>query len=195
MAIHGGYLEEMTDWVARSAAELSGGSFYAVIQPEQEQWHVPSHLIGRHASTTLSAFVEHVDVVVSLHGFGRPELWRSLLLGGRNRAVAELAALELIPRLGHYEVLTDLAAIPKPLRGQHRENPVNLPRFGGVQIELPPRVRGRSPIFWGPLERGTIVPHLEALVEGLAAFAHRWPKEASGIREPGGSWPNRRRNG
>ena len=194
MAIHGGHLEEMTDWVAREAAERSGASYYAVVQPPEDQWHIPSHLIGRDPSPRLETFLEHVEVVVSLHGFGRPELWRSLLLGGRNRQVAEMVAIELIPRLRHYEIITELKGIPKALRGQHRLNPVNLPRMGGVQIELPPRVRGRSPIFWGQLEPGTIVPHLEALVEGLAAFAQRWSLGDARLKAPDASLSSRRQS-
>jgi phage replication-related protein YjqB (UPF0714/DUF867 family) len=35
------------------------------------------------------------------------------------------------------DVIDDLEAIPTPLRGVHRNNPVNLPADGGVQLELP----------------------------------------------------------
>ncbi|MCP3938002.1 MAG: hypothetical protein GY708_21855 [Actinomycetia bacterium] len=194
-AFHGGHLEEMTDHVAREAAQLSGASYYGVIQPPNDQWHIPSHRIGPDQSQALEEFLDHVDIVISLHGFGRPDLWRTLLLGGRNRDLAARVAMELIPRLPHYEVMADLATIPKPLRGLHHKNPVNRPRHAGVQIELPPRVRGRSPIFWGPLEPGTIVPHLNALVEGLAAIASRWPADLSSVRAPDAQYSNENPSG
>jgi phage replication-related protein YjqB (UPF0714/DUF867 family) len=37
--------------------------------------------------------------------------------------------------------IDDVERIPPHLRGVHRANPVNRVRGGGVQIELPPRVR------------------------------------------------------
>ena len=40
-----------------------------------------------------------------------------------------------------YRWIDDLERIPSHLRGVHRDNPVNRARDGGVQIELPPRVR------------------------------------------------------
>ncbi len=176
MAFHGGRLEEVTDDVARVAAERSGAWLYAVTQPEKDQWHIPSHRVTPDQSPCLSRFMDHVDIVVSLHGYGRVGLWRSLLLGGQNRELAEHVAIELIPRLGHYEIVTNISDIPKPLRGLHDSNPVNAVRDGGVQIELPPRVRGRSPLFWGPKPRSQWVPHLEALTEGLVAAAVSWPE-------------------
>ena len=49
------------------------------------------------------------------------------------------------PALPDYDVVLDLEAIPRELRGLHPDNPVNIPRLGGVQLELPPRVRGLGP--------------------------------------------------
>ena len=175
MAFHGGRLEEMTDDVARAAAERSGASLYAVVQPEQDQWHIPSHRVTAEQSPALGAFMEHVDVVISLHGFGRVGFWRTLLVGGQNRELAEHVAIELIPRLHHYEIITDVESIPTQLRGLHDKNPVNVVRDGGVQIELPPRVRGRSPLFWGIRPKSLWVPHLESLIDGLVAAAQTWP--------------------
>lgn len=174
MAFHGGYLEEVTDDVARTAAKRSGASVYAVIQPDDEQWHIPSHLVTRDQSPALAMFMDHVDVIVAIHGYGRQQMWRSVLLGGQNRRLAEHLAIELIPRLHHYEIVTDLNIIPQELRGLNPTNPVNQSTGGGVQIELPPRVRGRSPLFWGVRPNSTRVPHLEALIDGLAAAAVSW---------------------
>ena len=72
----------------------------------------------------------------------------SLLLGGRNRTFAEHVGTALRRTLPAYDIRTDLDTIPSALRGQHAENPVNLPTQAGVQIELPPRVRGSSPLWW-----------------------------------------------
>ena len=40
-----------------------------------------------------------------------------------------------------YRWIGELDAIPRHLRGVHPANPVNLAPRGGVQLELPPRVR------------------------------------------------------
>ena len=173
MAFHGGWLEEVTDDVASAAAERSGASFYAVLQGPDDQWHIPSHLVNPQESAPLNAFLEHVEVAVAIHGFGRPDLLRSVLLGGRNRELAEFVACRLIGYLPHYEVVHDILSIPPGLRGQHIRNPVNLPRRGGVQIELPPRIRGKSPMWTGFKGPGR-VPHHEALIDGLAAGALDW---------------------
>ena len=41
MAFHGGELEEVTDVIARTAAERSGASYYGVLQPDILEWHIP----------------------------------------------------------------------------------------------------------------------------------------------------------
>ena len=52
-------------------------------------------------------------------------------------------------------VVDDLDAIPRGVRGLHRHNPVNLTRGGGVQVELPPQVRGLRPSS-PPVAIGTV---------------------------------------
>jgi len=173
MAFHGGWLEEVTDDIAVAAAERSNASVYAVLQGPDDQWHIPSHMVTPDESPALAAFMEHVDVAVAIHGFGRPDLLRSVLLGGRNRELAEHVAVHLIGHIPHYEVLHQLEHMPKALRGQHPNNPVNLTRYGGVQIELPPRIRGKSPMWTGFRGPGR-VPHHEGLINGLAAAAAAW---------------------
>lgn len=173
MAFHGGWLEEVTDDIATAAAERAGASVYAVLQGPDDQWHIPSHLVTPDESPNLTSFLDHVDVAVAIHGFGRPDLLRSVLLGGRNRQLAEFVAVRLIQHLPHYEILHDIETMPKALRGQHERNPVNLPSGGGVQIELPPRIRGKSPMWTGFRGPGR-VPHHEALIEGLATAARDW---------------------
>ena len=167
MAYHGGDLEVGTDHVADAVAERTGASLYAVRQPEGMQHHLPSTSFRPSHSERLAAFVDHVDVVHTLHGYGRGGMFRTLLLGGRNRDLAGLVARSLRSHLPGYEVIDDLDDIPAELRGLHRHNPVNLPRRQGVQIELPPRVRGNGP-FWSQWDGGFPTPHTERLVDGLA---------------------------
>ncbi len=87
----------------------------------------------------------------------------------------------LVEHLAHYidvpgyQVITDLDAIPRELRGLHPDNPVNRVRFGGAQLELSSGVRGASP-------RNSIVsndstglsPKTSALVDGLTKAADAW---------------------
>jgi len=64
MAYHGGSLEHLTDVIADEVAQRCGASFYAVLQPDDLQWHIPSHHVSPQQSPVLREFVEHVDVVV-----------------------------------------------------------------------------------------------------------------------------------
>ncbi len=178
MAYHGGALEAMTDVIARRAAERSGASCYSVIQPPGMRDHLPSIEVNPDESRELASFVEHVDIVITVHGYGRRGLFGSLLLGGSNRTFADHVGAALRRTLPAYDIRTDIGAIPKPLRGLHPANPVNLPRNGGVQIELPPRVRGSSPLWWD-WEGPGLTPHTESLIDGLAEAALSWAVASS----------------
>ena len=169
MAYHGGGLEETTDIVARKAALLSDASYYAVLHPPDWDLHIPSIRVSPDQSPVLASFLAHVDVVITIHGFGRRPLLTSVLLGGQNRSLATHLAGHLRVALPAYDIVEDLDDIPLELRGVHDRNPVNLPRYAGVQVELPPRIRGSSPLWWD-WEAG-LVPHTEALISGLAAAA------------------------
>ena len=166
LAFHGGNLERGTDHIATEAAERSGASLYTVIQPPDLRWHVPSVEFRPERSESLARFVEHVEIAVAVHGYGRDGLWTTLLLGGRNRELAASLGEALRSTLGSaFTIIDDLDGIPIELRGVHRRNPVNLPAAGGVQLELPPRVR-----------RGTGAPtfdpaYEEAVIAALAAVA------------------------
>lgn len=174
LAFHGGSLERMTDIVALDAAERAGASVYAVVQPPGLRWHVRSIDVTPDASDALRSFVDHVEVAIALHGFGRDGMWTSLLLGGSNRSLAHHLAAHLAPALPDYEIVHDLESIPVELRGLHPRNPVNLPRGGGVQLELPPRVRGTTP-HWADWTGPGHPPPMEALVASLAAAVQAWP--------------------
>src|SRR5436305_544504 len=122
MAFHGGSLERETDTVATMAADAADASLYAVVQPPDLRWHIPSQLVDPAASDPLAAFLHHVDVVVALHGYGREGWWTRLLLGGGNRALATALGAALRAALPHYTVVDDLDAVPPELRGSHPDN-------------------------------------------------------------------------
>jgi phage replication-related protein YjqB (UPF0714/DUF867 family) len=173
MAIHGGDLELTTDAIAATAAAQAGASYYGVVYPVGLDRHLASSRYRRDESPALDSFLDHVDAVVSIHGYGREGLWTSLLLGGGNRSLAEMLAAELSDRLPGYEMVTDLDDIPVALRGTNSSNPVNVATSGGVQLELPPRVRGHSPFSPPPGPDG-FSPPTRALIDGLATVAENW---------------------
>jgi phage replication-related protein YjqB (UPF0714/DUF867 family) len=82
-------------------------------------------------------------------------------------------ATALRDALPDYDVVDELDAIPERLRGVHPDNPVNRVGGGGVQLELPPRVRGLGPYWSGEraVPAGSLAPHTRALVDALAAWA------------------------
>ncbi len=174
MAFHGGSLEERTDVIAAQAAAASGSSYYGVLLPPDLRWHIPSAQVCPADSARFTAFLHHVDAVVAVHGFGRDGYWTALLLGGSNRALAAHLAGAIRPALPGYTVVTDLHHIPAGLRGLHPDNPCNLPTSGGVQLELPPRVRGNTPRC-PPPDRAGLVPDAQALVTALTGAARSWP--------------------
>lgn len=178
MAFHGGSLEERTDLIARTAAEKSGASYYGVHQPAGLRRHVPSHRFTAEQSARLAEFIVHVDIVITVHGYGRKGLFTTMLLGGSNRQLAAHTAVHLRNALPAYRVEDDIERIPKELRGLHPHNPVNAVRRGGVQLELPPRVRGTSPLWWD-WEGPHPTPHTAALIDGLVAAARSWERSGS----------------
>lgn len=170
MAFHGG-LEGGTEIVAEEAAGRAGASLYTVVQPATLVWHIPSALVRAEHSARLSQFLDHVEVVVAVHGYGRPGRPGEVLLGGSNRALAHHLAGHLRTAINGFDVVDELDAIPAELRGLHPDNPVNRARGGGVQLELPPRVRGASP---SPRDRGRpCTPHA-GLIDALAGAALTW---------------------
>jgi phage replication-related protein YjqB (UPF0714/DUF867 family) len=184
LALHGG-LERGTFEIAQEASRRSGASLYAVVQPPDLRWHVPSSSYDPEHSAALAAFLDHVEVIVSVHGYGglvtSDDRWTTVLVGGSNRDLAARVSARLRHALGEYTFLDDMDRIPSRLRGVHPANPVNRVRGGGVQLELPPRLRGYGR-YWDELDAaGTapggadgLRPHTEALVDALAAQT-RWP--------------------
>jgi phage replication-related protein YjqB (UPF0714/DUF867 family) len=98
--------------------------------------------------------------VVTVHGFRRKAFPRHIMLGGRNRTLASHLAETLRPELPGAVVVDDLSKIPSSIRGVHPDNPVNVPRLRGVQLELSPLLRTRPEILAEALARAarTFVP-------------------------------------
>jgi len=182
MAYHGGNLERTTDAVAADVASRAGASFYGVVQASPHRHHLASTHFDPEHSPVLARFLAHVDVVITIHGYGRRRLWRHVLLGGRNRALAGHVAGHLragLPR--RYRVLDDLEAIPKELRGQHPRNPVNRPRRQGVQIELPPTIRWNARQWgWSDHEGVARTRDVECLIDALGEAVSSWAMDAGG---------------
>ena len=150
MAFHAG-IEAATGEIAATAAGLSGASLYVCDQPADLRWHVASIGVDPSASEPLARFLGHVRLAIALHGYGRRGRGDPVLVGGRARRAAGVVAAHLRQHLqdlpdplGHVEVIDDLDAIPRALRGVHPANPVNRPPGGGVQVELPVGVRFRA---------------------------------------------------
>ena len=173
MAFHGGELEEMTDIIASRAAERAGASYYGIELPDNLEWHIPSHKVTADQSPQLTSFLSHVNIVVTVHGFGRAGFFTSLLLGGRNRRLASHLGSSLREHLPAYTIIDDIDGIPDNLRGLHQDNPVNVVENAGVQLELPPRVRGSSPLWWD-WEGPGLTPHTERLIDALVHCATTW---------------------
>ncbi|OBB69991.1 poly-gamma-glutamate hydrolase family protein [Mycobacterium sp. 852014-50255_SCH5639931] len=171
LAIHGGGLEEMTDVIAEHAADAAHASVYVLRHPDRYPHHLPSAMFDPAESPRLAEFLDHVDVAVSLHGYGRIGRSTQLLAGGCNRALAAHLARHI--QLNGYRVVTELEDIPPELRGLHPGNPVNRVRDGGTQLELSPRVRGLSPRSPLPGEDG-LSPVTTALIQALAEAARCW---------------------
>lgn len=175
MAYHGGSLEKATDVIAREAAERANASYYGLIQTEEDPIHFASTQLLEEKSESLEVFLNHVSIVITIHGYGREHLFYSVLLGGRNRLLADHLAPILQSALPEYEFETSLERIPKELRGQHHQNPVNYPPQTGVQLELPPTLRWNRE-EWGWSDNGGIgrAKQVDQLIEALVIGVAKW---------------------
>jgi phage replication-related protein YjqB (UPF0714/DUF867 family) len=163
MALHGGSQDRGTDHIARRAAELSGSSFYAIVQPPGLRVHLTSRLHDPDHSEHLRKFLRHVEIAISIHGFGRDgfSCWvdpgrgpvidlygpalkgaqtgplRGIIVGGGNADLLDTARRLFRDRVAGYHLADERVRL-----GFHPDNPVNLPSARGVQVELPPGLRG-----------------------------------------------------
>jgi len=176
MAFHGGNLERTTDVIASEVAARTGSSIYTVVQAHPLREHIASTAFDPAHSPRLAGFIEHVDTAISLHGYGREDRFWDLLVGGRNRTLANHVADHL--RAGMPEpfgVIDRIDDIPEGLRGQHPNNPVNLPREAGVQIELPPTTRwNREESNWSDHAGTGRAPQVSLLIDLLVAAVTTW---------------------
>ena len=176
-----------------AAAEQAGASYYAIVQPPGLRVHLTSRLHDPDHSVNLQAFLEHVDIAISVHGFGREgfALWcdpdrglmiepygpatrgkqthplRGIIVGGMNAPLLEAARNLFQGRFAGYHVADERVRL-----GFHPDNPVNLPAAHGVQVELPPGLRGIGDLgeTWVP-ELDGIVPEVVAALVDLASAA------------------------
>jgi phage replication-related protein YjqB (UPF0714/DUF867 family) len=193
MALHGGSQDRGSDQIARRAARLAGASCYAIVYPPGLRVHLTSRLHNPDHSAHLRAFLEHVDVAISVHGFGRDgfALWfepeeglivqpygpairgkqtgplRGIIVGGLNAPLVDAARELLQRRLAGYHIADERVRL-----GFHADNPVNLPSAHGVQVELPPGLRGIGDFGESlvPRQDGVVSEVVAALIE-LAACA------------------------
>ena len=184
LALHGGSQDRGTDQLANQAAERSGASYYAIVQPADLRVHLTSRLHNPDHSETMRSFLQHVEIAISVHGYGRDgfSVWvdperglviepygpalrgrqtgplRGIIVGGLNGELVDAARRLLHDRFAGYH-----AADERVRLGFHPDNPANLPPAHGIQIELPPGLRGIG-------EFGDqLVPSAEGLVTEVAA--------------------------
>ncbi len=188
MALHGGSQDRGTHEIASRAAEQAGASYYAIVQPSGLRVHLTSRLHNPVHSERLQAFLRHVQIAISVHGFGRdgfdvrvdhlgnlviepygPALrgrqtgpLRGIIVGGRNPDLLEMARQVLDGRFAGYHLADERIRL-----GFHPDNPVNLPSAQGVQIELPPALRGIGDLGEQlvPSEDGVVMDVIAALAE------------------------------
>ena len=122
LALHGG-LEPGTEGVAARCRGGVGASRYIVTQPRTLGWHVPSHRIVTEEVPGLAGFLDHVDIVISVHGYFRPEWPDAVYVGGGESAPGGLLAAQLRAAVPDLEVVDDLHAIPRRLRGVEPAEP------------------------------------------------------------------------
>jgi phage replication-related protein YjqB (UPF0714/DUF867 family) len=188
LALHGGSQDRGTEQIAGQAAQQAGASYYAIVQPSALRVHLTSRLHDPDDSAQLQAFLEHVDVAISVHGFGRDgfALWfdpsrglviepygpavrgkqteplRGIIVGGLNTQLLDAAREVFHRRFAGYHVADERVRL-----GFHPDNPVNLPSAHGVQVELPPGLRGIGDFgeTLVPRQDGVVGEVVAALVE------------------------------
>jgi phage replication-related protein YjqB (UPF0714/DUF867 family) len=202
LALHGGSQDRGTEQIARRAAEHAGASYYAIVQPAGLRVHLTSRRHDPEHSALLRAFLGHVGIAISVHGFGRDSFslridparglvvepygparrgsqtgpLQGIIVGGQNAELLAAARLLLANRFEGYRVADERVRL-----GFHSDNPVNLPSGRGVQIELPPGLRGIG-VFGDqlvPRQDGVVTEVVTALVELADRAAALLPLPAS----------------
>jgi phage replication-related protein YjqB (UPF0714/DUF867 family) len=204
MALHGGSQDRGTNQIARRAAEQSRASYYAIVQPSGLRVHLTSRLHAPDHSEMLRSFLQHVEIAISVHGFGRDgfSVWvdperrlvvepygpalrgrqtgplRGIIVGGRNADMLDAARRLLRNRFAGYHVADERVRL-----GFHPDNPVNLPSAHGIQIELPPGLRGIGDFG------DQLVPSVDGLVTQVVAALVELSEMAHDLIHPPGPRP------
>jgi phage replication-related protein YjqB (UPF0714/DUF867 family) len=188
LALHGGSQDRGTEQIAKRAAEQAGASYYGIVHPPGLRVHLTSRLHDPAQSPTLQSFLAHVAIAISVHGFGRDgfALWidsesgliiepygpvvrgnqtgplRGIIVGGLHAGLLQEARELFGHRIAGFHVADERVRL-----GFHRKNPVNLPSAHGVQVELPPGLRGIGDFGENliPRQDGVVNEVVEALVE------------------------------
>jgi phage replication-related protein YjqB (UPF0714/DUF867 family) len=205
LALHGGSQDRGTDLIARRAADRAGASYYAIVQPPWLRRHLRSRCHDPADSPALQRFLGHVEVAISVHGFGRDGFvvyidpdrglvvepygparqgaqqgpLSAMIVGGLNAELLVQARAVLDGRFEGYRVADGRVRL-----GFHPDNPVNLPAGRGVQIELPPGLRGIGPYGERP-RPDPDDPIIEEVAEALVELAGRAAELITG--DPGGA--------
>ena len=92
---------------------------------------------------------------------------------GRTASSPDTSPVTSVGTLPAYDIVDELDADPDGAAWGARPQPGELCRCRqGVQIELPPRVRGSSPLWWD--WQGDLVPHTRSLIDGLVTAITTW---------------------
>jgi phage replication-related protein YjqB (UPF0714/DUF867 family) len=201
LALHGGSQDRGTDQIACRVAAQAGASYYAIVQPAGLRVHLTSRLHDPAQSASLRAFLAHVDIAISVHGFGREGfgLWmdperglvvepygpairgrqtgplQGIIVGGLNSDLLDAARKLLGNRFPGYQLADERVRL-----GFHPDNPVNLPSERGVQIELPPGLRGIGDFGenLAPRQDGVVTHVVDALAELVVRAKELLPPSA-----------------
>jgi hypothetical protein len=101
---------------------------------------------------------------------------RGIIVGGLNAELLEAARLLFTDRFDGYRVADERVRL-----GFHPANPVNLPSGRGIQIELPPGLRGIGAFGeqFVPSQDGVVTEVVAALVELAGTAAALLPSSVS----------------
>ena len=139
MAIHGGGIEPMTDFIAKDIAKNDYG-FYAFIGLKKKNNRI-LHITSTCFNEPLAMkFVKNVDTVISIHGCNSPK--NVVNIGGLNSPFADLIKINLIKKgfiIGKCQNLE--------ISGYNKKNICNKCKDKGVQIEISGSLRNNFDIL------------------------------------------------
>jgi len=139
--------EEGTGDVAEDISKNSNASLYVF-----EGKRVPSTKITPTNSEDLNRMVQEKRTAVSMHAYHKQGNYEkqgkkydykdTVFVSGQNSELAKKIATELEDSLGHeYHIETNPDYIPAHLKGMSKHNIANKFKEGGVQVEMPRKLR------------------------------------------------------